>query len=790
MRRLVFAWTAAVALAVAARGDGEWGVNYYAPFSLDYNELSRRGVDHRTAIRDDVTHLRRLGVDYIRVHCFDRQISRRDGSLAETRHLDLLDYLVATAVSNGLKTVLTPIAWYGWAPMDDVAREGFSNLATMQEFTSKRELWKLQTRFLAEFAAHTNRYTGIAYGKDPAILAFECVNEPLYPKDWPQTNVTAYINALVEALRTGGAVQPIFYNSWNGYNEALGKSKADGASCSAYPLGLLNGRALRGPQLGRIRESTLKPDCFLSGKRRMAYEFDAADTLDACLYPAIAKMLRGEGVEFAAQFQYDPLALADVNRNWHTHYLNLVYTPRKALSFAIAGRAFKSVPKGETFVPASDRMAFGPFRVDALRNLSEMVTADEYLYSNDPVTPPPDPVRLVRVWGCGRSSVVASDGSGAYFLDRVADGVWRLQLYPNAFTVADPFAESDAVKTAIVPGEVKLTVRLPDLGASFVAKSLSGEGDLLRAQADGSVLLTPGDFVLMRAGTDVGQAVDVARAAKVPRYVAPSVPKGEGRPCLRADIPTRWKAGRPLPVSAEGVFADRIGVEMRSVETGEVRRFAVRTTELPADALAAGTWDVCFAASGRYGKVRYPEKGHLRLTVVSDYRDWNFVDAPRAASATPQGVKCVRRAVRTESGADALQVGVPGFAPDGSTVLQFRCDYGTQTNFFYQAPTATVLVVRARATEAATSAFELTMVEHDLKSWKYEVPLTGDWREIRLPVGEGRYCGDWPWVPKLRPGDRPDVGRPVCIRLSFGAWLYGADAAKPQGFELESIRVE
>jgi len=69
----------------------------------------------------------------------------------------------------------------------------------------------------------------------------------------------------------------------------------------------------------------------------MAYEFDAADTLDSYLYPAIAKMLRGESVEFAAQFQYDPLALADENRNWHTHYMNLVFTPKLAVSCPAVG---------------------------------------------------------------------------------------------------------------------------------------------------------------------------------------------------------------------------------------------------------------------------------------------------------------------------------------------------------------------------------------------------------------------------------------------------------------------
>ena len=102
--------------------DGLWGVNYYAPFALDYNELTRRGVDPRTAIRDDVAHFRRLGLDLLRVHCFDRQISRRDGSLVDTVHLELLDYLVSVASSNGMRTVITPIAWFGWSPMDDAAK--------------------------------------------------------------------------------------------------------------------------------------------------------------------------------------------------------------------------------------------------------------------------------------------------------------------------------------------------------------------------------------------------------------------------------------------------------------------------------------------------------------------------------------------------------------------------------------------------------------------------------------------------------------------------------------------
>ena len=770
--------------------DGLWGVNYYAPFALDYNELTRRGVDPRSAIRDDVAHFRRLGLDLLRIHCFDRQISRRDGSLADTVHLELLDYLVSVAASNGMRTVLTPIAWYGWGPMDETARAGFSNLATMREFTSRRDLWPLQVRFLSEFAAHTNRYTGLPYGKDSAIVAFECINEPLYPDGWPQTNVTDYIDTLVDALRAGGATQPVFYNSFGGYNEAAGASKADGVSCSAYPLGLLEGHTRLGRQLAKIRESTLKPGDNIAGKRRMAYEFDAADTLDACLYPAIAKMLRGEGVELAAQFQYDPLALADENRNWHTHYLNLVYTPKKALSFLIAGRAFKSIPRGETYAPAERRLTFTSFLVDADHDLSEMATETEYLYSNNPITPPPSPSSLERVYGCGRSSVASSDGSGAYFLDRVRAGVWRLQVYPSVMTVADPFSGTAAKKTALVPGDVSMHVHLPDLGEAFTVRRIPG-GEIAGEAEGGAVVLAPGDYVLMRNQLAADKAVlSMAREANVPPYVAPEIPEGRAEPRILATLPVQWRTGADVPVRVESVFADEIWVDAKSVNNEETRRFRYDgRTALPAAMFMAGAWDVAFGAKGRGGRVRFPAKGRLRLDLVDRPDDWNYLDAELAAAASPEGRAVSREISADDRGCRAVRVSCDGFGEKEWSVLQFRCSQSDYESFFPSAPTGSTVVVRARAATSSTESFDIVLVEPDLKSWRYHVPLSAEWRDVRLPVDSGIYCGDWPWVPKLLPGVKPDVRRLACMRLEFGTALYCNHASR-KSFEVSSVRIE
>ena len=420
----------------------------------------------------------------------------------------------------------------------------------------------------------------------------------------------------------------------------------------------------------------------------MAYEFDAADTLDSYLYPAIAKMLRGESVEFAAQFQYDPLALADENRNWHTHYMNLVFTPKKALSFLIAGRAFKSLPRGAPYAPDAKKLSFPPFLVDTERDLSEMATETEYLYSNNPVTPPPNPATLRRVYGCGRSSVVASDGSGAYFLDKAETGIWRLQIYPNVITVANPFSGAAGMKTALVPGAVSFCVRLPELGDEFLVRRLSGGKAIARAK-NGRVVLPPGDYMLTR-NMNISEE-GIARAARlvdVPPYVAPAIPKGETEPRLCATLPAQWFSGADVPMRIEGVFVDEVWIDAKPASGGASRRlrFDARTM-IPSSCLAAGAWDVAFAATGRRGSVRFPGTGRLRLNLAKGPDDWNYLDAELAVSTCPEGRAVGRKLVADDGGCRAVRVSCDGFGEKEWTTLQFRCSSADYRSFFPSAPT-------------------------------------------------------------------------------------------------------
>ena len=167
----------------------------------------------------------------------------------------------------------------------------------------------------------------------------------------------------------------MFYNSWHGRNKAVGASSVDGVTGGYYPTGLVAGRELPGPHLATLyRPTSLEPDAHIARKAKAIYEFDAADTEGAYMYPAIARLFRHEGAQMASMFQYDPAALADRNKNWQTHHLNLVYTPAKALSFAIAAEAFRRLPRGCAYTNDANELVFPPFRVNAARNLSQMAT--------------------------------------------------------------------------------------------------------------------------------------------------------------------------------------------------------------------------------------------------------------------------------------------------------------------------------------------------------------------------------------------------------------------------------
>ena len=177
-----------------------FGVNYYTPFTVDYQGIQALGLDHETVIRQDVAHFQRLGLDTIRLHVFDRQISDQQGNLIANQHLDLFDYLVSVCKRQGIYTVLTPIAWWHYHFPDS----GFSSLYTKPQMVLDPQARRAQVNYLQQFMNHVNPFTGNAYKDEPAIVAIELINEPQYDSDTTIEQIRNYIDALAAAVRSTG----------------------------------------------------------------------------------------------------------------------------------------------------------------------------------------------------------------------------------------------------------------------------------------------------------------------------------------------------------------------------------------------------------------------------------------------------------------------------------------------------------------------------------------------------------------------------------------------------------
>ena len=573
-----------------------FGVNYYPPFSIDFAALKQRGIDHKEAIRQDLAHFQRLGLTALRLHCFEREFSDQDGNFIDNEHIELLDYLISECAGRDIYVVLTPIAWWG---SKGASPNCFaSRYDTIREMIADRKAWGYMANFLEQFGKHVNRYNGKTYADDPAIPVFELINEPLYEKDFPKEDITAFVNALVAGLRKSGTMKPIFFSVWQNTQELVSKANIQGVTHGWYPSGLLNRRTLTENYLPKV-DKFLKEfyDPILNGKARIIYEFDCADIHQTTMYPAMARSFRNAGAQIATQFQYDAMALAANNQNWQTHYLNLLYTPGKAMAFAIAAEVFRRIPRNFQYGKYPESCAFGDFKLSYENNLSEMVTETEFLYTNNTETVPPNPQALKRVWGVGNSPLIRYSGTGAYFLDKQDTGDWLLEVYPDALIVKDPYVGGLQEKVRLLDNENEMVVKLPDLGNVFsVCREKNGGLVVENVTTDGRIKLFAGRYRLMRKGLE--QAVIFTPNRE---FVLPSLNRDTVQPIFNLKLDS-FCEGDDANVTATGVAAKnctRLEVVAMPVNGGEaihapltnLQRFSYKAV-LPKEKMKAGIYFV------------------------------------------------------------------------------------------------------------------------------------------------------------------------------------------------------
>lgn len=483
-----------------------FGVNYTLPFAHAYRAMDYLGKDHKEAIDKDVYHFARLGFNAYRIHIWDVEISDIEGNLKENIHLDLLDYLIYKLQERNIKTVITTMTNFGNGyPERNQHTGGFSYAYDKCDIHDNPEAIKAQERYITRLVQHVNPYTGKAYMNDPHIVGFEINNEPCHAGTQKQTR--DYINRMLTALRKAGNRKPVFYNVSHNMEqiEAYYSTAIQGTTYQWYPIGLVSGYTRHANFLPYVDNYHIPFDKVkgFENKARLVYEYDPADITYSYMHPAIARSFRTAGFQWMTQFAYDPIDMAWSNSEYQTHYLNLAYTPQKAISMKIAAEAAYAIPRNQSYGVYPQDTLFADFRVSYMQDLSEMNSSEKFYYSNHTTTRPVNAEKLKSIAGYGNSPVVRYEGTGAYFIDELEEGLWRLEVMPDAVQINDPFAKPSLSKEVVTVmwNKWNMMLRLPQLSDNFIVTALN-EGNTYHSEARDWTIpeIEPGVYLLQRKG--------------------------------------------------------------------------------------------------------------------------------------------------------------------------------------------------------------------------------------------------------------------------------------------------
>jgi len=504
-----------------------WGVNYYPQSWYQFENMKRLGVDMKKAIRDDLDDMTRMGVEVIRIHVFDREISDHAGNLIANEHLDLLDYLISEGSKRGIYFMFTPIAWWG-GPNEKP--DSFSARTPKEFMFCDEPAIAAQANYLTNWLNHKNAYTSSRYKDEPAVCALEIMNEPAYAdyntmvdpaasyyrcdptftkpfKDrlmkrwmaWCASNgieprswffpvfryeiLSDYLNAMYKAIRHTGAKQPVACALFDtAGKEDLIAAVAD-SRCEAVTTGTYAGTWDKvGDSVNYLPYTANdRLDARLGSKARLVYEFDGIKTFGAYLYPAFARKFRNLGAQICCMFQYDSSTTAEWNTDWDAHYLNWRYTPAKAVSFLIGANAFHDIPRGAAYPTVGTEQRFGKCAVSFDRNAS--IYSDGracYIGAGPtalwrPLRVPEKPEMVIAV---GDSPFADYSGTGAYSLKiDYAGRAAMLTVEPDAVVVGDPWHPKHDASAVVLKNETHpFRLRLPGVDVSFAARTEDGSG--------------------------------------------------------------------------------------------------------------------------------------------------------------------------------------------------------------------------------------------------------------------------------------------------------------------------
>lgn len=491
-----------------------WGTNIYPQSWMEYNNIKKLGLDHKKVTDEDFQHLKKMGVNVIRMHIFEKELADENGNLVENDHLDILDYVVYKCQKENIYLFLTPVAWW-WSP-DKIPC--FSDVPKQNMMVDKGVVEKTK-RYIQQLLTRLNPYTGKRYIEHKGFFAVEIMNEPEYftyedirakqksgaEYQWevwekwcvergispelrdyfPLFRYEYFANWLGEcyrAIRETGAKQVVcapFFGAdrQDDLIQAIYLSPCEAITYGAYPGGwerMNDSRDILEEVDANYRWFSYSfSDVRLSHKARLVYEFDAPALLKGTyVYPMIACMWRSLGTQVACQFQYDSIATAEFNSDWWNHYLNYLYTPGKAVSYIIGGEVFRSLPRFNPYplpsLPTRERV-FDGFAVSFPFNISLMWRNGVWMNSNEVSWNPFKVSGIPKlIVGVGSSPLVRYNGTGIY---RIKVGEKYLDIEINPDAEINPAA--DPMNTAVGKTLTKLYDRVREMVINIGGKQIN-----------------------------------------------------------------------------------------------------------------------------------------------------------------------------------------------------------------------------------------------------------------------------------------------------------------------------
>jgi hypothetical protein len=811
-----------------------FGVNYTTPFAYSYRAQKKLGLSLKKAIDLDVAQMVRLGCDAFRVHVWDKEISDSAGNIIANEHLDLLDYLLWKLESSGIKTILTPIAWWGngWPEPDEVT-PGFAQSFTKLQLITDQNARKSERTYLKQFINHKNPYSKFTNGNDPSIIAIEIINEPSHPGNGKE--VTDYINEMVGVVRATGYTKPIFYNISQNWNEVQAQAVVDadiqGVSFQWYPTYLVHNKMLQGNYLRNVSHYTIPSENVkrYNQKAKMVYEFEAADIGGSYMYPAMVRSFRESGMQFATMFSYEPSQIAWSNTEYPTHYLNLLYTPSKAISLMIAGKAFHDLPLNKSFGDYPANNNFGDFRVSYDEDLSVANSDSCFFYSNTTSDIPRNASELKHIAGCGNSLLVKYDGTGAYFLDKLENGIWKLEVYPDVLWLQDPFAPTSLSRQVarLYWSERSFSITVPDLQNKFFVSSINGKKQISLSVENSELKIKPGVYLL---------STSKLNKSKVERNLSGSekflsdlyTPPVQSNPCVVVNqSPKRTTDAVPLKFKFQIASVQEIASAELYVKRFGWRSFAkyplnkekgfAYTFEDTEKKFGEG--EVIYCVAVKSGDKKYIFPGGMQTSPDA----WDFrLDAPwttliskpgenvnlfsaskdKGDLVFPHFSRDMRYSIDYEPGSDGAKIALAvkvNYSVENKIPFGFQLSVDEKIKSMLTEETGyNYIVVRGRFNQATSSMVWLNLLLTDGRNYSASAELKKDWTDIEIPLSAFK-IGDALLLPALYPlflskiwyspnaGD-DSVLNPLSIdAIQIVCDKVKRDSASETGFEIESI---